>query len=447
MASIRVRSNTGRLYVDFYYRGVRCREITALPNTPANRARLQQLLNRIERAIKQGTFSYREFFPNSKRANQFEPPAPLVVTITPEYAERVMEAANSPRPSGGTIVAPTPLFSAFADQWSVDREVEWKRSTRIKVADILRAHLLPRFKGRVIGDLTKQDILNLRNHLAKDTRDGQGLSPARINGILNILRQILEEAADLYQFSTPFRGIKPLRVPKTNVDPLTLAQVLQFLEAVPSEYRALYTVAFFTGLRTSELLGLKWSRVDFVRKTIHVCETWVYGAEDTTKTGGSDRFVSMSSVVNAALLAHYEATAESDSVYVFHNKVGKPLSHHNLANRVWGPTLKAMGLKPRRPYQTRHTAATLWLAAGESPEWIAAQLGHASTKMLFTVYSRYVPNTTRQDGSAIEALLREACSISRSPTPTERLEESCDTSAFVLAATKTTTIMEVQDHE
>jgi integrase len=53
----------------------------------------------------------------------------------------------------------------------------------------------------------------------------------------------------------------------------------------------------------------------------------------------------------------------------------------------------------------RHTAATLWLAAGESPEWIARQLGHTSTQMLFKVYSRYVPNLTRQDGSAIDRLL------------------------------------------
>ena len=56
-------------------------------------------------------------------------------------------------------------------------------------------------------------------------------------------------------------------------------------------------------------------------------------------------------------------------------------------------------------YQMRHTAATLWLASGEAPEWIARQLGHSSTEMLFRVYSRYVPNLPRQDGSAIDRLL------------------------------------------
>jgi integrase len=59
----------------------------------------------------------------------------------------------------------------------------------------------------------------------------------------------------------------------------------------------------------------------------------------------------------------------------------------------------------RRPYETRHTAATLWLASGEAPEWIARQMGHANTKMLFEIYSRYVPNLTRRDGSAFEQLL------------------------------------------
>jgi hypothetical protein len=49
--------------------------------------------------------------------------------------------------------------------------------------------------------------------------------------------------------------------------------------------------------------------------------------------------------------------------------------------------------------------AEAWLASGEAPEWIARQLGHANTQMLFTVYSRFVPNLTRRDGSAIDRLL------------------------------------------
>ena len=59
----------------------------------------------------------------------------------------------------------------------------------------------------------------------------------------------------------------------------------------------------------------------------------------------------------------------------------------------------------------RHTAATLWLAAGESPEWIATQMGHANTEMLFRVYSRYVPNLTRKDGSAANAMFSKVVGV------------------------------------
>lgn len=111
----------------------------------------------------------------------------------------------------------------------------------------------------------------------------------------------------------------------------------------------------------------------------------------------------MSQPVFNALKQQSKVTCDID--YVFANKAGNPLSVHNVTKRIWYPLLRCLGLPLRRPYQTRHTAATLWLAAGENPEWIARQMGHSTTEMLFRIYSRYVPNLTRQDGSAFESLL------------------------------------------
>lgn len=98
---------------------------------------------------------------------------------------------------------------------------------------------------------------------------------------------------------------------------------------------------------------------------------------------------------------------------MFSTRARTPLSHNNVTKRVWYPLLRHLGLRKRWPYQTRHTAATLWLASGESPEWIARQMGHANTEMLFRVYSRYVPNLTRRDGSAFENLLAANLSANR----------------------------------
>ena len=72
MASIRSRRDNGMLFLDFRVQGIRCREQTALPDTTLNRRRLQTILVRIEKAIQNGTFSYREFFPMSKNAEKFD---------------------------------------------------------------------------------------------------------------------------------------------------------------------------------------------------------------------------------------------------------------------------------------------------------------------------------------------------------------------------------------
>jgi integrase len=230
------------------------------------------------------------------------------------------------------------------------------------------------------------------------------VSTRRINKIFEPLRQILNEAADRFNFRTVFQNIKALKNRKSDIHPFTLDEVSLILRTVRPDYRAYYTTRFFTGMRTSEVDGLKWKFIDFDRRLILVRETIVDGQEEYTKNDGSQREIRMSQMVYDALKLQEKATRHL-SPYVFCNTLGTPLAHKNVTNRVWYPLLRHLGLELRRPYHCRHTAATLWLAAGENPEWIARQMGHTTTEMLFRVYSRYVPNLTRQDGSAFERLL------------------------------------------
>jgi integrase len=74
---------------------------------------------------------------------------------------------------------------------------------------------------------------------------------------------------------------------------------------------------------------------------------------------------------------------------------------------VWARVIKKAGISHRRMYETRHTFASWALQAGESPEWVAKTLGHTNVAMLFEVYSRYIPNLTRRDGSAFERQYKE----------------------------------------
>lgn len=252
-------------------------------------------------------------------------------------------------------------------------------------------------------------FLQFRAELAKvPGRKKETLSPRRINAVMNILSLILREASDRYQFTCPYYNIKPLRIPKSEVQPFTLDEVGLILKTVRPDFRNYFTVRFFTGMRTGEIDGLKWEYVDFERRLILVRETRVMGEqEDEAKTTESIRDIQCSQLVIDALREQFKATGRMRG-FVFCTREGHPLDHNNVTKRVWYPLLRLLGLKARRPYQTRHTAATLWLAAGENPEWIARQMGHTSTEMLFKVYSRYVPNLTRQDGSAFERLLERS---------------------------------------
>ncbi|PYG00790.1 integrase [Thioalkalivibrio sp. ALE21] len=394
MGSVRVRKETGRLFLDFMYQGVRCREYTAMTDTVANRKRVAKLLERVEAEIRVGVFDYAKTFPNSRNAQRFAQPDAVVS-----------------QDSGPESSADQPTMREFSDTWFAENAPLWKPSYQTKVTDILSKHVVPQFGDRKVGDIQKSEILQYRAELAKVNRDtGKALSASRINQILNVTKQILEEAADRFDFNTPFQGIKPMRIGRSQVDPFSLEEVQRFLDAAPPEWRGYFLVRFFTGMRTSEIDGLKWDCVDFDRREILVQSARVQGEETTTKTDGSTRTIQMSDVVYRALMEEREAMRQRPethrSRYVFSTRYGYPIAYRNVNNRVWYPTLKKAGLKRRNPYQTRHTAATLWLAAGESPEWIARQMGHSNTKMLFTVYSRYVPNLTRQDGSAIDQLLR-----------------------------------------
>ncbi|MDG2519271.1 tyrosine-type recombinase/integrase [Lysobacter soli] len=309
--------------------------------------------------------------------------------------------------SGLPASAPlAPSFSAFFHQWRMEKLPEWRRLHIQGVDDIAGKHLLPWFGTMPVNQISRTDVMQFRAHLAKlPGQRGRSLSASRINKIFVILAQAMGEAASRYGFQSPLTGIRKLKSLRPEVQPFTLEEVRRLCDEVRPDYRDYFVCRFFTGMRTGEINGLKWSRVDLKRNVILVRETFSAGeTEENAKSEHSIRDIPMLPPVRDALLARHAARSK-DNVYVFASVSGGPIDAKNFTNRIFYPLLDRLGIARRRPYQTRHTTATLLLAAGENPEWIARFLGHANTEMLFTVYSRYVPNLTRRDGAAMSALL------------------------------------------
>jgi len=188
-----------------------------------------------------------------------------------------------------------------------------------------------------------------------------------------------------------------------------LAEVKLFLNTIRADFKVYFTVRFFTGLRPTEINALIWDDIDLSKQSLWVRRALVAGEIISTKTDGSYRMVQLSSLVLEALKQHKaksKFTKPTDTV--FSNPDGSYLSNDYVGKYIWHPVLRLLSLPPRAMYQTRHTAASIWLASGESPEWIARQLGHTSTEMLFRTYSRFVPNLTRTDGALVNKYLDDA---------------------------------------
>ena len=396
MATLRVRG--GKLHIDFRYRGIRCRETTYLADTPEHRAEVRRRVRQIDGEIAAGTFEYGKWFPRGPRAALFAPPA-----------------EEGP-----------PQFKDYVLRWLEDKAARIGAGTAYDRRRIVEGKLIPFFGDRRVSDITEEDveafIADLKRTPAEDPEPAATVAPGtkqpprkrklsnrRVNVILQVLRQSLDRAVKRGWLEiNPAREVERLREDKVEILPFSFEEVRLFLDKglMDEALRRYFTVAFFSGLRPSEQMGLRWDDIDWHRKLIGVRRAVTRWGEASTKTVGSSRDADMQPPVERALQAQ-RAASQLRSPWVFPNTQGGTLDITNLRERVWRPALRRAGLRYRTMYQTRHTFATLALSSGEDIGWVARMLGHTSTEMVIRRYYRFVPNLTRRDGSALSRLSTE----------------------------------------
>lgn len=125
MPSINVRKESGKLYLDFLYRNTRCREQTELKDTPANRKRLQVLLDKLQAEILLGQFDYAATFPNSRMLQKLSPTAKVIDSHKLNI----------------------PTFESFATTWFNNQKVRWSKSYTTSVSNIVFGRLNVYFSG------------------------------------------------------------------------------------------------------------------------------------------------------------------------------------------------------------------------------------------------------------------------------------------------------------
>ena len=200
----------------------------------------------------------------------------------------------------------------------------------------------------------------------------------------------------------PMIGIANLKVVKMPPDPLTAAERDRVLARLQEQYDprvyAYFLFAFYTGMRPEEMIALEWGDLDAAKNLIRVqrVRTFKGSERDGSKTHTvRDVYLVEEARRALAIMKPYtflKSLGAERVSRIFESPVTNAPWHDERSQRdtFWAPTLKALGIRSRRAYCTRHTYATVALMAGINPARIAAQLGHANTKMLFEVYARWI---------------------------------------------------------
>jgi integrase len=145
----------------------------------------------------------------------------------------------------------------------------------------------------------------------------------------------------------------------------------------------------FSGLRQSELLGLRWRDIDFPGQLIHVRRALDRSGRDVPpKTRHSVRDVVLMTGLAEALRAHRERSRfRGPEDYVFASQVGTPLQRRNVWRQALEPAYSKAGIERLRWHDLRHTFASLLIGGGANVVFVSRQLGHGSSDVTLRVYA------------------------------------------------------------
>ncbi|UCR75699.1 integrase [Burkholderia phage phiBt-TXDOH] len=206
-----------------------------------------------------------------------------------------------------------------------------------------------------------------------------------------------------------------------DVDPFTAEEQAAILGAMVGQEKNLFQFAFWTGLRTSELIALQWSDVDWERGIVRVQRARTRAARvakkvEDTKTRGSRRNVKLLEPALAALNDQKRFSSLLGGSIFLNPRTGEAWSGDNVIWLAWNRAIEKSAARYRRPYQTRHTYASMMLSAGEPPMWVASQMGHISLKMIEQRYGRWIKDAAPDAGRRAEALFGGAVARARRAT-------------------------------
>lgn len=385
------------LRIVFMWRRRRCRETLGLPITKANIKHAAQLRAAVLHDIKTGTFDYAQRFPNSRQA--------------PNYSNTRDERLQ-------TLLARYKPLKAL----DITEETEARYAIALDICiemlggERLASIILPEDIQKLRGDLIATRATSTVNHYLATLAGFLGWCES--NGYC---RKGLASACARFEMT------------ERDPDPLTKAELtaLQDKGCLHPMDRAAITLAVYTGLRPGELCALAREDINLERGMIHVRRSITAGGQFKLPKNGRARNVMLlpPAVEACQQLLAMQSPVEAQTVTVQLNRhesteeVVTPLIsplvqarkkrvniwfNPSSWNTKWSNIQRRAKIRPRRPYQTRHTYACWCLVARGNLAFIAKQMGHRDFTMLVKVYAAWMEDESPNELQHIWAGMNKA---------------------------------------
>jgi integrase len=291
-----------------------------------------------------------------------------------------------------------------------------ERSTINQRKSHLEHHIVPMIGQALLSKLTVPVVRDFEDRLRKE-----GRSPAMVKKILTSLGSILADASERgLATRNPVRDIKGTRKGRdgrqekrqkgrvqVGLDIPTREEIKAFVAGLDDNWRPLFVTAVFTGMRSSELRGLRWQDVNLKHGEINVSQRADQFKEiGPTKSVAGVRTIPVPPPVITALKAHRLKQAPGVEL-VFANPDGEPRSHTNIVNKGLKPAMVRTGVtvgagedieaKYTGLHSLRHFYAS-WLinrkedgGLGLPAKMVQERMGHASIVMTMDTYGHLFP--------------------------------------------------------
>lgn len=242
-------------------------------------------------------------------------------------------------------------------------------------------------KIRILNDFSRTHCVEYMQYLKNKNNKN-----STIKLKMSILKHLLKYALDLELIPK-----NPFFMPKISVEeedlkefkPFNLDQIKLLIKNAKDELKSFLIVAFFTGARTGELLGLKYEDINLKESKAHIKRTLGQDKTlNTPKTKSSYRIIDLLPIVSKELQNFFKRK-ELMQDFLFKKSRIK-------LREEFKALQKRLNINPlRRLYDTRHSFASVMLNKGEEALWISKiMLGHSNLNQTFKSYAKYLPQNT-----------------------------------------------------